>query len=81
MANPKILNTNQAFIQIQNRPKETDMRTLTTEELEIVAGGDRWAGTPKGRAPASPRDSGVEPVGVGAMLASVLLAGLRILLR
>jgi len=31
------------------------MQVLTMEEMDLVFGGDRWAGTPEGRAPA---DSG-----------------------
>ncbi|OWQ93841.1 hypothetical protein CDN99_05245 [Roseateles aquatilis] len=27
------------------------MRELTSQELELVSGGDSWAGTPEGRAP------------------------------
>ncbi len=33
------------------------MQVLTVEEMDLVFGGDRWAGTPEGRAPADSGDS------------------------
>ena len=33
------------------------MQVLTAEEVDLVFGGDRWAGTPEGRAPANSSDS------------------------
>ena len=37
----------------RNRRK-TIMQVLTSEEIELVSGGDSWAGTPEGRAPWEP---------------------------
>ena len=34
------------------------MRELTVSEIDFVSGGDSWAGTPEGRAPAGGGDSG-----------------------
>ncbi|MCV2367885.1 hypothetical protein [Roseateles oligotrophus] len=35
------------------------MKTLTQNEISVVAGGDSWAGTPAGRAPVPTPEPGL----------------------